>query len=82
MTQLEQNYIKVIKFMNEKKCKMDTTEMSDFLQENDICYIYFENIEDYFNYMNEDEEKNDFVNITAREYMIFATSGELFILTD
>lgn len=82
MTQLEQNYIKVIKFMNEKKCKMDTTEMSDFLQENDIYYMYFENIEDYFDYMNEDEEENDFVNITARKYMIFAISGELFILTD
>ena len=56
---IEQNYIKTIKFMNGKNCKMDTMEMSDFLQENNIPYIYFENTQDYFNYLNEDEPKEN-----------------------
>lgn len=74
----EENYLKVIKFINSKCCKMESIELSDFLQENNIDYIYFENVEDYFNYLNEDE-KQEF-NIDAREYVIFCKSGELFIL--
>ena len=74
----EENYLKVIKFINSKNCKMESIELSDFLQENNIGYIYFENVEDYFNYLNEDESEE--LNINAREYVIFCKSGELFIL--
>ena len=74
----EENYLKVIKFINSKGCQMESIELSDFLQENNIDYIYFENVEDYFNYLNEDEEQE--FNIDAREYVIFCKSGELFIL--
>lgn len=74
----EENYLKVIKFINSKNCKMESIELSNFLQENNIEYIYFENIEDYFTYLNEDESEE--LNVEAREYVVFCKSGELFIL--
>lgn len=74
----EENFKKAIKFINSKGCKTQGTELSDFLQENNIEYLYFESIQDYFDYINEDEDTD--LNIGAIEYAIFCKSGELFIL--
>lgn len=74
----EENFKKSIKFINSKECKIQGTELSDFLQENNIDYLYFESIQDYFDYINEDEDTD--LNTEAREYVIFCKSGELFIL--
>lgn len=74
----EQNFDKVIKFINSKNCYMESGELSDYLQDNDIDYLYFEDIQDYFNYLNEDE--NEEYNVSSREYVIFCDNGELFIL--
>lgn len=59
---------------------MESNELSDYLQDNDIDYLYFEDIHDYFNYLNEDEDEDEEYNVSSREYVIFCDSGELFIL--
>ena len=67
-----------MKFINSKNYHMESSEFSDYLQDNDIDYLYFEDIQDYFNYLNEDE--NEEYNVSSREYVIFCDNGELFIL--
>lgn len=57
---------------------MGSGELSDYLLDNDIDCLYFEDIHDYFNYLNEDEDER--YNVSSREYVIFCDSGELFIL--
>ena len=75
---VQKNFDKVMKFINSKNYHMESSELSDYLQDNDIDCLYFEDIQDYFNYLNEDE--NEEYNVSSREYVIFCDNGELFIL--
>lgn len=65
----------VIKFMNKRNQNFEGLELIDFLQANDIEYVYFENIKELFNYYTEEN-----YNALIFDKVIFMKDGSIIIL--
>lgn len=65
---------KIIEFLDKKNNNTQELELTDFLQENNINYMYFENIKELFKYYNEDFNWNtiffDNIIVTKDESII------------
>lgn len=65
----------VVNFIDEHNNKFETLELTDFLQDNEIEYMYFESIKELFSYYTEEK-----YNTLMFNKVIFMKSGEIIIL--
>lgn len=77
MEKIEERYIKTIKFINMHECKCTEQELIDFLDEEEIPYMIFSNIEEIFDTYDED----DYTCISF-EYCIFTNNNTIIRITD
>ena len=67
----------VIAYINEHKNKFDELELTDFLQENNIEYMYFADTKELFDYFTEEDYNTLYFN-----KVIFLQDGSIIILED
>ena len=74
---VEENFIKVVKFMNDNECKCSFDELIDFMDNNDIFYMIFMDTLDIFDYYDE-----DYYICKSFEYCVFMRDGRIIKITD